>query len=480
MQRIAISGLVAAAALLGGAVVPTVAMAQPVAAKPPSVRPITAMAARTAEAARITRAARIAKAERLAGLGWRTDANAAVAADEAASGVPLVSCVFTVDCIAVQGSAALTASASGGSTPAAAATGAVVTAARWNGSSWKAGGAALPAGTKEADLNSVSCKAERSCLIVGDYYTSTSDTAQPHALALEYNGSTVKPTPALPLPKGTTFATLNDVSCATVWYCVAVGEADGNSATFGQDGEVTLIETWTGAKWTLRTVAQAVGESDTQISGVSCATDAFCVLTGETVSVSGTSSNPTITSGVYFGQWNGAKLTAMKPAVVGSSADLVVSGGVSCASAANCGVTGVVLDVSGNTASIGSFTEIWNGHQWQLASTPLPSGTTEAILEGISCYAAHSCEAVGADSTDALSATDPSVDVAAVSYNGTAGTLQTLPAPAAGDSDVFTSVSCMPWGTCVAVGDTGKDTATSPATMTGTWSGKAWELHAGF
>ena len=31
-----------------------------------------------------------------------------------------------------------------------------------------------------------------------------------------------------------------------------------------------------------------------------------------------------------------------------------------------------------------------------------------------------------------------------------------------------------------AVGDTGKDTATSPATMTGTWNGKSWELRPGF
>jgi hypothetical protein len=170
----------------------------------------------------------------------------------------------------------------------------------------------------------------------------------------------------------------------------------------------------------------------------------------------------------------------MKPAAAASSADLVAPTGVSCATATNCGVTGIVLDVSDSTASLGTFTEIWNGHGWQLATTPRPAGATEAILDGISCYAAHSCEAVGAVSTDALSAADPSFDVTAVSYNGTAGTLQTLPAPAPGDSDEFTDVSCMPWGTCVAVGDTGKDTATSPVTMTGTWSGKAWELHPGF
>ena len=39
-----------------------------------------------------------------------------------------------------------------------------------------------------------------------------------------------------------------------------------------------------------------------------------------------------------------------------------------------------------------------------------------------------------------------------MSYNGTTGTLQALTAPAKGDSDVFSDVSCLPWGTCVAVG----------------------------
>jgi hypothetical protein len=417
---------------------------------------------------------------RSADVAWRTDPNVAPADDGAVIGAPLISCVFTVDCIAVEGSSTLTASASSASM-AGAATAPVVRAARWNGSSWKAGGAALPTGAKEAAVNGVSCKAERSCLIVGDYSTSTSDTAQPHALALMYNGATVKPTPALPLPKGTMDASLSDVSCATVWYCVAVGEAEGDSAAFGEGGALTLIETWTGAKWTLHTIAQVSGSSDTGVSGVSCATAAFCVLTGETDSVGGTSSSPTITSGLYFAEWNGSKLTTMKPAAAASSADLVAPAGVSCATPDNCGVTGIAIPVSSaSSASLKSFTEIWNGHAWQLATTPWPADTTEALALGVSCYAAHSCEAVGATSTDPATATDPSADVAAVSYNGTTGTRQSLPAPAEGDSDEFSDVSCMPWGTCIAVGDTGKDTAISPAIMTGTWSGKAWELHPGF
>ena len=49
--------------------------------------------------------------------------------------------------------------------------------------------------------------------------------------------------------------------------------------------------------------------------------------------------------------------------------------------------------------------------------------------------------AVGADSTDPVTATDPSVDAVAVSCNGTTGTLQALTAPAPGDPDVFTRLA---------------------------------------
>jgi hypothetical protein len=491
VQKIAISGLAAVAAVLGGAAVPTVAMAQPMSAEHPVTAgasgaagggPLSAAAVRTAEAGAMAEASRMTTAVGRAGLAWRADLAAAAADDTAAGGQPLDSCALTVNCLAVEGSSELIASASGKSVSAATATGPLVDAARWNGSSWKGVGVALPAGTKVADLNGLSCRGVNACLVAGDYATSTSDTAASHALALIYNGTSLKPTPAVPLPQGTMNASLSGVSCVTMSYCVAIGQADGNSAAFGEDGELALIETWNGVKWTLHTVAETSGTSETEPTAVACATPAFCALTGEKISVSGSSSSPTVSFGLYFADWNGKTLTTMKSAAAGSSADLVAPVSVSCATASTCGVTGLVADVgsSASTASVGSFTEIWNGSAWQLASTPWPADTTEAIALGISCHAAHLCEAVGADSTDPVTATDPSVDAVAVSYNGTTGMLQALTAPAQGDSDVFSGVSCLPWGTCVAVGDTGEDTATSPATMTGLWNGTAWRLEPGF
>ena len=68
----------------------------------------------------------------------------------------------------------------------------------------------------------------------------------------------------------------------------------------------------------------------------------------------------------------------------------------------------------------------------------------------------------------------------AVSYKGAVGTVQAVPAPAKGRSTVFTDVSCLPGGTCVATGWTGKSTAATPSLMTGVWGGKSWKLDPGF
>jgi hypothetical protein len=41
-------------------------------------------------------------------------------------------------------------------------------------------------------------------------------------------------------------------------------------------------------------------------------------------------------------------------------------------------------------------------------------------------------------------------------------------------------VGCLPSGSCVAIGETGKTTAKSFALMTGVWNGRGWKLDPGF
>jgi hypothetical protein len=418
VRRIAISGLVALAAVFGGVAVPATAMAQPTS----GVRPPTS--ARPADDGPIT------------------------------TGMPMISCVMAVDCLGVEGGSSLT--SGGPATP--------TRVARWNGSTWKNIGVALPAGAKSVDLNGVSCRSATSCLVVGDYYKSTSETAPDYPLALTYNGTSLRPTAAVPVPKGVSGVTLDGVSCTSTTHCVAVGTANGDTSLPGTELEVAMIETWNGAKWTLHNVTSS-GSSAPQAAGVSCATPTFCVLDGTSITISG----ETASVGTWLASWNGTKLTTMKSAIS------VEPTAVSCATTSNCAVTGVDLELASATTT-SALTEIWNGTSWRLAKVAWPKGTANSFLLGLSCYAAHSCQAVGMDGP----ASGTSADALAVSFNGTASKVQALAAPAKGYSDMFSSVSCLPWGSCVAVGETGKTTASSGAGMTGTWSGKAWKLHAGF
>jgi hypothetical protein len=263
----------------------------------------------------------------------------------------------------------------------------------------------------------------------------------------------------------------------TTTDCVALGVADGETAAFGQSGSLILIETWNGAKWTLHTAAGSSGKTSVELNTIACATSAFCVLAGDTATITAGSS---FTSGLYLASWNGKKLTAMKaagPSLTGSS--VALAAGASCATASNCAITGGALsDLSPSTTDITAFTEIWNGKTWRLGQVTWPKGIKVSFTVGVSCYAAHTCEAVGIDGASA--ADTASYDAAAVSFNGAAGALETVPAPSKGHSNEFTDVSCLPWGSCVAIGQTGKTTAKSPAVMTGVWNGKAWKLEPGF
>jgi hypothetical protein len=421
MRRIAISGLVALAAVLGGVAVPAAAMAEPGS----GVRP--AISARPADDGPIT------------------------------TGSPIISCVLATDCLGAEASSSLTDGGPGISTR----------VERWNGSSWKRLVVKLPAGARSVDLNGISCKGAKSCLVVGDYYTSTSESAPDYPLALIYNGTSLRPTSRVPTPKSLDGVTLDGVSCTTTTHCVAVGTANGYTKSARAELEVAMIETWDGAKWTLHNVTASSASSMLQVAGISCATGSFCVLDGDSFTVSSNSA----TIGTWLAAWNGKSLTRMKSTVA------MMPTAVSCATRSNCAVTGINPDIASNAAATTtSSTEIWNGKAWRQATVTWPKGTGESMTFGLSCYAVRSCEMVGLDGP----AAENSEDAVAVSFTGTASKRQAVPGPAKGDSTVLTGVSCLPSGTCVAVGETGKTNASSSSVMTGVWNGRAWRLDRGF
>jgi hypothetical protein len=261
--------------------------------------------------------------------------------------------------------------------------------------------------------------------------------------------------------------TLDGVSCTTATHCVAVGTANGYTKSASAELEVVMIETWNGAKWTLHNVTAPSASSMPQVAGVSCANGSFCVLDGDSFTVSSSSA----TIGTWLAAWNGKSLTRMKSAVA------MLPTAVSCATSSNCAVTGINPDIASSAAATTiSSTEIWNGKAWRRAAVTWPKGIGESMPFGLSCYAARSCEMVGLDGP----AAENSEDAVAVSFTGTASKRQAVPAPAKGDSTVLTGVSCLPSGNCVAVGQTGKANSSASSVMTGVWNGRAWRLERGF
>ncbi len=367
--------------------------------------------------------------------------------------VPKISCVTATDCLGIKGSSPL----NGGNLRVPA------TIARWNGSGWRRAHLRLPAGTRSADLYAVSCRAAKSCLVVGDYYTGKTESAPSHALALVYNGTSLKPMPPMPRPKSRNWVTLRGVSCTTTRHCVAVGMASGDPSELGGPSQVSLIETWNGTKWTLHTAAAPTG-TEVTLSGVSCVTAAFCLLTGEISTANNTK--------LFLDSWNGRKLTVMKPAPVGGGASFQLASDVSCGTRASCMVTGAVLSAGGN--SIDALTEVWNGKAWRTVTVPLRPGAAGSTLVGVTCLSARSCEAVG------LAGSESAPGTSAASYNGTAWALQPVPAPVKGRETALSGVSCLSAARCVAIGETGKASGIATSIVTGVWNGTTWRLGPGF
>ena len=92
-------------------------------------------------------------------------------------------------------------------------------AARLHAGTWKAVPVKTPKGTKFSLLGAVSCKAATYCLALGEALTNTAGDAP---FALTWNGTTLTPIAAPPMPAHT-LGQVTSVSCVAVNSCVAIG-----------------------------------------------------------------------------------------------------------------------------------------------------------------------------------------------------------------------------------------------------------------
>jgi hypothetical protein len=145
---------------------------------------------------------------------------------------------------------------------------------RWNGTSWSIATSPSPIG--DSFLNGVSCPSTTRCYAVGPYFDALTDTNK--TLVEQWNGTSWSMV-ASPTPTGTTFVSLNGVSCPSTTSCYAVGYSSSgpNPSTAGS----TLVEHWNGTSWSVATSPNGTtNATSANLTGVSCPTTTSCHAVG--------------------------------------------------------------------------------------------------------------------------------------------------------------------------------------------------------
>lgn len=209
----------------------------------------------------------------------------------------------------------------------------------------------------------------------------------------------------------------------------------------------TLAEEWNGSSWSVQATPNPAGVTSSQLNDVSCVSASRCEAVGE-AAVSGGNIQ------TLAEEWNGSNWTITGTQDVGGA---VISelNGVSCTAANSCEAVGESR--TGN--NFPALAEKWNGSNWTIQSTSLG---TFSPLEGVSCTAANACTATGSG--------------LAARWDGSNWTMQTIAKPkGSGTSNADLSrVSCTDKTRCMAVGSFPLDAVETAVAEQ--WDGSKWTI----
>ena len=317
-----------------------------------------------------------------------------------------------------------------------------VSATNWTSSS-------AAAGSGSNQLNDVSCTTSTFCVAVGLENNGTGGGT----LIEQWNGTSWTVVPSVNAP-ATTGDFLNSVSCVGTTFCLAVGGSITGPA---------VAETWNGTAWSFVTAAAPAGSTSSPLSSVSCVAATTCEVLG-TATVAGTNS-------IFGNQWNGTTLTATTAATppVTSGTPLPSATGMDCVSASWCLAVG---DSDTQSTAGSSFSELWNGTAWVLQTTPQPTTSVGSLLSSVSCAGVSFCQAVGQ-----VNLTGPLSQNLIESWNGTQWAITaSVPDTSATANNTLAGVDCFSATTCSAVGSAAATSGPSPASLALTWNGTTWSI----
>src|ERR1700690_2175182 len=178
------------------------------------------------------------------------------------------------------------------------------------------------------------------------------------------------------------------VGCPIGRGCFAVGvQAPGPR-------DQTLIERWTGTRWSMVTSPNPPGQTPTHLNDVACATSASCTAVGEYGDPHGGGGGQR----TFPEQWDGRRgAIVATPSPAGLP--FARMNAVACPSRTPCYAVGE------HSSRLGakSLIERWDGRRWSIVPTPNPPGKTAVTLNALACPTASSCLAVGKYATSSWS-----------------------------------------------------------------------------
>lgn len=337
----------------------------------------------------------------------------------------------------------------------------------WTGSSWSVATVPNPGGTASSDsssLRSVYCTSSSHCWAVG--YWQPSGGASNNQV-LRWNGSnwTLATTPD---PGGTSASATNrllGITCTSATNCWAVGVYGSGSGTLHNEAL-----RWNGTKWSKVGVPSGggAGAAVSELTDVACPTSASCLAVGVAANVAGAELNEVV-------RWNGTKWSAVAgvpdPGTTAAAAVNVLFS-ITCPSTTNCWAAGGYVSYD---SARDAWTQIlhWNGKSWTTSRVPqvgIASSVPGTYVQGVRCTSASNCWAVG-QYMDPYTATVNQ----ALHWNGSAWSLIPTPNPGgihSGDYNQLIGVGCSSASSCWAVGTEG-GTGLNEALR---WNGTGWTI----
>lgn len=332
---------------------------------------------------------------------------------------------------------------------------------------------AAPTAPGPQHLQGINCLSDSDCWAVG-YYSTYDDATKTLIEHWDGNSWTIIGSPVA--------GRLQSVTCASTSQCWAVGYSPG--AGFGIQ---PLIEKWDGNTWTVVSAPNR-GNSSDSFYGITCTSASQCWAVGY---------------GGLIEKWDGNSWTIFNSPTTGGLE------GVTCTSASNCWAVGaadnaIIIRWDGtswtliNSPNVGAFynelhsvtcssvsecwavglagekdeasqtlIERWDGNSWTLINSP-NSGTSENLLNGVSCESATQCWAVG-------TYFDPSSVIYKTlieRWNGISWAIVSSPNGSTHDN-YFTGITCRSTSGCVAVG---YFTQPPDQTLVEKWNGTSWTV----